>query len=120
MSYEGSALKLIISTDDDTYFHYPAGSYENLKLMTDNFSHWKTDITILLTVSHAVEIVLETKEPPQNGNTVVAFTDMDKWLSHKPIAYGILVGSCMHSTMHTSKDLSSYLGSLLLLMPGST
>ena len=96
MSYENNTLKPIISTDDDTYFGCPAGGYA--KLTTDNFSRWKTDIVILLTAYRAMEIVLATEEPPQNGNSVAAFNAMDKYLSRKALAYGMLVGACTRAT----------------------
>jgi len=96
MSYENNTLKPIISTDDDTYFRCPAGGCA--KLTTDNFSRWKTDIVILLTASRAMEIVVATEEPPQNGNSVAAFNAMDKYLSRKALAYGMLVGACTRAT----------------------
>jgi len=96
MSYENNTLKPIISTDDNTYFHCPAGGCA--KLTTDNFSRWKTNIVILLTASRAIEIVLAAEEPPQNGNSVAAFNAMDKYLSRKALAYGMLVGSCTRAT----------------------
>ena len=96
MLYERNHHLAATPNDNETYFRYPARGCA--KLTTDNYSSWKADITVLLTASRAIDIVLRTKEPPPNGNSVAALTATEKYLSRKAEVYGMLVGSCTCTT----------------------